>query len=72
MPFLRNDFLKIFENLFYDYVIFKDENNLWSNLVLESKATDLNFTLVNFWILCDGHADSLGVKKQVEQKVQSP
>ena len=26
MPFLRNEFLKIFE--FYDNVIFKDENNL--------------------------------------------
>ena len=75
MLFLRNEFLKIFENFrgpFYDYVIFKDENNLWSNLELQTKARDLNFTLVNFWILCNGHADSLGVKKQVEQKVPSP
>ena len=31
MPFLRNEFSNIFEVLFYDYVIFKDENYLWSN-----------------------------------------
>ena len=71
MPFLRNEFVKIFENFrgpFYDYVIFKDKNNLLSKLELKTKARDLNFTLVTFWILCNGYADSLGVKKQVGQK----
>ena len=75
MPFLRNEFLKIFENFrgpFYDYVIFKDEKNLWSNLELKTKARDLNFTFVTFWILCNGRADSLGVKKQVEQMCSIP
>ena len=51
MPFLTNDFWKIFENfrgLFYDNVIFKDENNLWSNLELKTKVKDLNLTLVRF------------------------
>ena len=72
MPFLRNEFLKILENPFYDYVIFKDENNLWSNLELQTKARDLNFTLVTFRILCNGHADSLRVKKQVGQKWPFP
>ena len=56
----------------YDYVIFKDENNLWPNLELKTKARDLNFTLVTFGILCYGHADSLGVKKQVGQKWPFP
>ena len=49
MPFLRNEFLKIFENFlgpFYDYVIFKDENNLWSNLELKIKAKDLNLSSI--------------------------
>ena len=41
-------------------------------LELKTKARDLNFTLVTFWILYNGHADSLGVKKQVEQNVPSP
>ena len=53
-------------------LIFINENNLWSNLELKTKARDLNLTLMTFWILCNGHADSLGVKKQVEQKVPSP
>ena len=39
---------------------------------LKIKARDLNFTLVTFWILCNGHADSLGVKKQVGQKWPFP
>ena len=54
MPFLRNEFLKISENFrgpFYDYVIFKDENNLRSNLELKIKARDLYLTLLTFWIL---------------------
>ena len=28
--------------------------------------------LVTVWILCNGHADSLGVKKQVDQKWSIP
>ena len=32
----------------------------------------LNFTLMTFWISCNGHADSLGVKKQVDQKWSIP
>ena len=46
--------VSIFENFrgpFCDNVIFKDENNLWSNWGLKTKARDLNFTLVRFWIL---------------------
>ena len=57
MPFLRNEFLKIFENFrgpFYDYVIFKDENTLRSTLELKTKARDLNLTLVTFWIFLAG------------------
>ena len=29
-------------------------------------------TVVTFWILCNGHADSLGVKKQVDPKDPFP
>ena len=31
MPFLRNEFSKIFENFFYDDVIYKDDYYLWPN-----------------------------------------
>ena len=38
-----------FRGPFYDHIIFKDENNLWSNL--ELRIRDLNLTFVTFWIL---------------------
>ena len=32
----------------------------------------MNFTLVTFWIFCNGHADSLRVKKQDGSKIGVP
>ena len=64
MAFLRNEFLKIFEDLF---TITK-----MKIIYDQTKAKDLNFTFVTFWILCNGHADSLVVKKQVEEMCSIP
>ena len=35
---------------------------------MKTKARDLNFTLMNFLIMCNGHADSLGVKNRWNKK----
>ena len=35
MPFLRNEFSKIFEELFYDGVIYNNDSYLWSNIELK-------------------------------------
>ena len=38
MPFLGNEFSKIFEDFLNDDVIYEDDSNLWSNEELEIKA----------------------------------
>ena len=43
-----------------------------SNFYWRTLRTKIICTLVTFWILCNGHADSLGVKKQVGQKWPFP
>ena len=49
MPFLRNGFLKIFEDLF-TITLFSKMKIIY-NFELKIKARDLNLTLVTFWIL---------------------
>ena len=62
MPFLRNEFSKIFEE-FYDEVIYRDESYLWSNEKIKIETEDLNIAMI-IWNFFDFRvsSDSLGLK----------
>ena len=51
MPFLRNEFSKTFEDLFYDDVICKDFSDVWSNEKFKIRAKNFYLMLVKFWNL---------------------
>ena len=51
MPFLRNEFSKIFEDVFTMNVIYADDSNLWSNKGVKIKVKSLRLFFVTFWSL---------------------
>ena len=65
MPFLRNEFSKIFEAFFYDDLIYKDDSYQWSNEELKIGRPNFDPTLKisqnkwDSWV----PSDSLRVKK---------
>ena len=54
MPFLTNNFSKIFEDLFYDHLIYLDEWNLSTEIGIPSDIVEVNFSYseMKFYLFC--------------------